>query len=618
MGLAGYSLGYPVKRPLRALFGVGLPLLAIIAFFVLLAYSLSHLFAIQAHMRIEAPHNMLWVISRAQVASLRLSSTVARRAVGRAPASELQREYQVFLSRLHLLRQGPQQRQIQAFGFADRLDALEQTLPELQARIAALQAHDDGSDAREIERLLAPFVATLGQASTKAMVTEWEGLGGKLDDARDQLWWISVSLLGILLAGLALIAHALLALRQARQRTRLLNKEKAFSQLLIGSSGESIIAVDMERRCTVWNMAAEQLFQCSADVAQGRMLEDVSSFFEVDRVMQAIGKALAGHTAELLDQPFFRGPQAEARYVDLRCFALYEGERIIGSIVLIFDVTERRAAQREIAMHRDHLEELVRARTQELDAALERERATAELYRNFGTMVSHQFRTPLAIVDSALQRLVRRGEKLSQAEVRERSDRAREAIRRMTRLIESTLDAGRLDAGQVEIHSEFCDLALLAAGVCHQQRAATSGRVIVFTPPENITLIVNCDPTHVEHILNNLLANAIKYSDAGSPVRVDVRCTDDEVECSVTNHGTTVGLGEGGSDALFGRYFRGHNARGHTGIGIGLYMARALARLQGGDVRLIQGNEDVITFALCLPRVAAPHTAQSDMVEQTT
>src|SRR3546814_19666223 len=92
-------------------------------------------------------------------------------------------------------------------------------------------------------------------------------------------------------------------------------------------------------------------------------------------------------------------------------------------------------------------------------------------------------------------------------------------------------------------------------------------------------------------------------ADGGGPVGVAFRCTDDEVQCAVTNHGVLSDLGEGGPEALFGRYFRGNNAKGHTGIGIGLYMARALARLQGGDVRLVQDEAPTITFVLCLPRV---------------
>src|SRR5690606_40992461 len=98
-----------------------------------------------------------------------------------------------------------------------------------------------------------PFDAMLTQAANRAMVADWDDLGGKLDTSRHQLWQIIISVLGISLAGAVLSTHFLLTLTDARRRTRLLDKEKAFSELLIDSSGEAIIALDLERRCTVWN-----------------------------------------------------------------------------------------------------------------------------------------------------------------------------------------------------------------------------------------------------------------------------------------------------------------------------------------------------------------------------
>src|SRR5690606_15606306 len=387
--------------------------------------------------------------------------------------------------------------------------------------------------------------------------------------------------------GAILCIHFLLAIRDARQRTRLLNKEKAFSQLLIGSSGEGIVAVDLERRCTVWNEAAERLFGRSGAQTIGATLSDVSGFFQIDRIEQAISKALEGQPAALLDQPFFPAGEIEPLYVDLRCFSLRDGARIIGSILLVSDVTQRRAAQREIARHRDHLEHLVQARTQELDAALTRERATAELYRNFGTMISHQFRTPLAIVDSALQRLMRRSDRLSPAEVLERGGRARQAISRLIRLVESTLDAARLDTGQIEIRAQFCDLGQLAADLCARQTEQTPEKWIAIELRGEEAAIAYCDPVHAENILVNLLSNAVKYSPADTPIRVAVSIAGDGVECAISNIGCIACPAE--RDALFERYFRGSNAEGHPGIGIGLYMARTLARMQNGDVRLEAG-----------------------------
>lgn len=586
-----------MNRSARSLVGILLPILTIVIFVLLLTFSLIRLSDIERDMRIEATQNMLWVISRAHVASLQLSEAMAKRTIGGADPSDLELPYNVFLSRLALLDDGPQRRRMEALGFAGSLNNFRGKLPELDLLVTG----HDKNDMQGVQALLHPFNAMLGQAANKAMVIEWDELGETLDTSREQLWQIIVSLIGISLAGAALCAHFLMAIRDARRRTRLLDKEKAFSELLIESSGEGIVAVDLDGHCTVWNEAAERLFGLPAKTAIGLALDDVSGFFQIDRIRQAIGKGLQGQPAALFDQPFFPRQQAEPVYVDLRCFSLRDGERIIGSILLISDVTERRAAQKEIADHRDHLEQLVQARTRELDAALERERETAELYRNFGTMISHQFRTPLAIIDSALQRLMRRSDRLSPTEVLERGGKARHAIGRLTKLVESTLDAARLDAGQIDIRSEPCDLGQLVAEICARQNEQTPDkRIMIVLPDEDDLAVAHCDPVHVENIVLNLLSNAVKYSPAGTAVNVSLVGGSTHVECAVVNKGTLDSPTE--RKALFERYFRGRNAEGRQGIGVGLYMARALARLQGGDVQLQQSEPDTVRIALILPR----------------
>ena len=585
-----------MNRSVRTLVGVILPALTIVVFIVLLAFSLLRLSGTERDMRIEASQNMLWVISRAHVASLQLSEAAARHTADETGRSALALRYNVFLSRLTLLDDGPQRRQMEDLGFAGALDAFRRDLPELDAMVADL----DPRDIARVDALLEPYNDMLGQAANKAMVAEWDELGNKLDTSRKQLWQIIVSLLGIALAGAVLLIHFIIAIRDARERTRLLNKEKAFSELLIGSSGEGIVAVDLNHRCTVWNDAAGRLFGLPATTTIGRTLSDVSGFFQIDRIEHSIDEALEGRPTALFDQPFFPPDKAEPLYVDLHCFSLRDGACIIGSILLVSDVTERRAAQREIADHRDHLEQLVRARTQELDAALTRERATAELYRNFGAMISHQFRTPLAIVDSALQRLMRRSHSLSPTEVLERGGKARQAIDRLIKLVESTLNAARLDAGQIQIASQPCDLGLLAGEVCARQAEQTAGRRIAVKLPEGRSAIAHCDPVHAENILINLLSNAVKYSPAGTAITVVVSPAVHSIECAVSNQGVIASPAE--REALFERYFRGSNAEGRPGIGIGLYMAKTLARMQNGDVQLADGGDGQITFTLVLPR----------------
>lgn len=587
-----------MTRPVRALIGIALPILTIVMFAVLLAFSLLRLSTIERDMRIEATQNMLWVVSRSHVASLQLSATAARRVLGEIDQETLELHHQLFLSRVALLNDGPQRRKMQALGFGQMLDDFQRDLPELAVLLARLEPGAT-ADLPAINALLNPFVAMLAPASNKAMVAEWDELGDKLDTSRREVWQIIISIIGISLAGGVLSIHFLLTIRNARRRARLLDKERAFSQLLIGSSGEGIVAVDRNRHCTVWNGAAEQLFGVPTSKAIGEGIGAVSGFFEIERIEQAIDQALAGVAAILPDQPFFP-PEADApHYLDLRCFSLRDGTEIIGAILLVSDETERYAAQRQSIEHREQLEELVQARTRELDAALQRERTTAELYRHFGTMISHQFRTPLAIVDSALQRLMRRSGRLSAAEVLDRGGKARQAIARLIRLVESTLDAARLDAGQIEIRSEDCDLGQLAMEVCARQNETTPQRhILLDTGPPG--LVARCDGVHVENILVNLLTNAVKYSPPDSPITVTVHRDGQAITCKVSNRGASICPDE--REALFERYYRGQNAEGRPGIGIGLYMARSLAHMQGGDLQLTDHADDQICFVLTLPR----------------
>jgi len=187
--------------------------------------------------------------------------------------------------------------------------------------------------------------------------------------------------------------------------------------------------------------------------------------------------------------------------------------------------------------------------------------------------------------------------------VLERGGNARQAIARLTRLVESTLDSARLDAGQIEIRSQPCDLGRLAADICVRQKEQSPERRIVVALPEGSPAIAHCDPVHAENILANLLSNAVKYSAAGTKIDVAVTTQADRVECSVSNCGFLACPAE--RDALFERYFRGSNAEGRPGIGIGLYMARTLARMQEGDIRLDDSEDGRITFVLSLPRAQA-------------
>lgn len=279
--------------------------------------------------------------------------------------------------------------------------------------------------------------------------------------------------------------------------------------------------------------------------------------------------------------------------------------------LLIHALRQRRMAQRALAAHRDQLEDEVerhigryRQTAAALARSLKREKGVSEFYRSFAAMVSHQFRTPLAVIDSGLQRLIRRHDDMAPAQRMERYHRLREAVAQMTRLVESSLTAARLDGDQVESSPAACRFNDLVARACRLQEEA-HGEARLRVSGLDTPLEAWCDPSLVEQILANLLANAIKYSPATEPVSVSLGAEGSRVYCRIEDRG--IGIPAEELPRLFERFFRSRNARDVSGLGMGLNIAHHLARLQNGDITVSSVEGEGTTFTLWLPAATGRH-----------
>ena len=244
---------------------------------------------------------------------------------------------------------------------------------------------------------------------------------------------------------------------------------------------------------------------------------------------------------------------------------------------------------------------LVRQRKAQIraEASLEREREVSRLHRAFVSMVSHQFRTPLAIIDSSAQRMIRRGAAMPAEELASRANRIREATRRLTRLMESTLNAARLEAGEINFNPRDCDLSALIREVCAHQREIAPGAILE-ERLDGLPARLRCDPTLVEQAVANLVSNAVKYSPPGAPILLrGFTAPGREAVLEVVDRGVGIPADELGR--VFDRFFRARTAEGVTGTGIGLAFARHVARLHGGDVTVVSEEGKGSTFTLRVP-----------------
>jgi signal transduction histidine kinase len=246
----------------------------------------------------------------------------------------------------------------------------------------------------------------------------------------------------------------------------------------------------------------------------------------------------------------------------------------------------------------------------ELAEKLEHEQTLAQSQRNFVSMVSHEFRTPLTIIDALAQRLIKMKDHLHADYVVERAGRIRRAVSRMTNMINDLLDAARLmeDDTQSRFSPTEVDLRPLLKEVCQLHREISPGSEIV----ENLDALsarLNGDAKLLFQMFSNLLSNAVKYSTAGNCIRVSGAVDVKQVTIEIQDQG--IGIPEKDINRLFERYSRGGNVSGIVGSGIGLYIVKTVLELHNGDITVESKEGHGSRFIVRLP---VNHPLKSEVV----
>ncbi|MBF0250525.1 MAG: hypothetical protein HQL35_07870 [Alphaproteobacteria bacterium] len=245
---------------------------------------------------------------------------------------------------------------------------------------------------------------------------------------------------------------------------------------------------------------------------------------------------------------------------------------------------------------------LARGIEDDLARALESERQYSALQQQFVSLVSHEFRTPLAIIDGSAQRLLRRKGDITPEILEERLGRIRAAVERMVGLIDTTLYAARMDAGKIDFSPTPCDVAELVRHACANV-AATSEHHQIQCDVSALPARLDADAKLLEHVFLNLLSNAIKY--APNAPRIDVSAWIDGNDAFIAVRDQGVGIPAGDLDKMFERFFRAKTSAGIRGTGLGLSVSRAFTRMHGGDITVESAEGEGSAFTVRLPLTPA-------------
>ncbi len=268
------------------------------------------------------------------------------------------------------------------------------------------------------------------------------------------------------------------------------------------------------------------------------------------------------------------------------------------------DLLETVSDQFSIAIDRSYSVERVMVsnhelleKTKQLKEALKEEKNMRKMQSEFVALVSHEFKTPLQIIDSTRELLSR---KLKALNVKEESvdkslDRIKSGIQRMNGLIHSTLNLAKMENGQsnIKVEKQSFNLKAFVLDIIEKNsNLAVQKNITVLTKIDDLPTEFNGDQKLLDHSITNIISNAIKYSKNDSTVKILSKVGEKKILIRVVDQG--IGIPKEDLSHVGQKFFRAKNTLAVAGTGIGLYLTKYFIELHGGSL-LIESEINVGT-----------------------
>jgi PAS domain S-box-containing protein len=281
--------------------------------------------------------------------------------------------------------------------------------------------------------------------------------------------------------------------------------------------------------------------------------------------------------------------------------------------IYIQDITQRKQAEEELLKHQEHLEAMVRERTEDLaiarDEALSANRAKSFFLAN----MSHELRTPLNAIIGYSEMLIEDAEADSQKTSVGDLQQIHKAGKHLLKLISDILDLSKIEAGHLKLNMERIDIAELVDEIRSTVlplMQANENEFIVDCPPLGE---MDADSTRLRQILLNLLSNAAKFTRDGQVLLVVNQLTEDGGWIQFIVKDSGIGLSEEQMASIFEPFTQADESipSRFGGTGLGLAIARQFCRLMGGDITVSSQPGKGSSFTVCLPTNSSSQKSQN-------
>ena len=347
---------------------------------------------------------------------------------------------------------------------------------------------------------------------------------------------------------------------QLQQKLAAAEWQTALLQHLINGMGEGVLAVDHQRRIVLANRRIAEIFNLDPGFIGAPLTEVIRNA----TVFAGFDEALAHQ--ESAQRMVIRSGMEE-RNLEMRSFPLPSPD--LAAVALFIDVTR--------------LERL------------------EEVRREFIADFSHEVRTPLAALRSAVDSFELGQGRNSEEEDRQLRRIITRQLGRLERLAEDLAQLSQMEAGEVGLSLRETSVRKLLEDLCEDfADRSVQKKMRLVVSGANACLVA--DPVRLQQAFANLIDNALKYGPDASTVTIAVEERDERVVVRVTDQG--VGIPQQERDRIFRRLYRVDKSRSQEtpGTGLGLAITRQLLRLHGGTIEVEGGSNPGATFIVILPK----------------
>ncbi len=230
-------------------------------------------------------------------------------------------------------------------------------------------------------------------------------------------------------------------------------------------------------------------------------------------------------------------------------------------------------------------------------------RNAEEIKNTFVSVVSHELKTPVALIKGYVSTLRREDAKWDKNVVRDSLTVIEEEADHLAGMIEDLLDASRLQAGGLNTSLADVSLPALASRLAERYRSQSKKHTLVVDFPENFPIVL-ADEHRISQVLTNLLSNAIKYAPDGE-IRISGQVRPEQIVICVSDQGP--GIDPADIPFVFDRFYRSDKAvRKTKGAGLGLYLAKSIVEAHGGRIWVDPRPDSGARICFSLPRQVNP------------